>query len=210
MALDAARKKSLAGVEMSAFAMQVGAVKVFAKEDGNYGGRFYTIYKDAADRGAGTKAAAAHSAVKAVLNKGVSIPAGLRIYCTNAYAAQNRAFSRGAGWAEQAIVILGHAAVVGGRPDALSATGLGGCDKPTITCIHEIGHILHERSAGDAYWETGSAISGAAINHAEVSGYAKQNKKEFVAEVFAGLILGKAFSQVCMQEYAGLHGPAVP
>ena len=83
--------------------------------------------------------------------------------------------------------------------------------KPTITCIHEIGHILHERSAGDNYWEKGSAMtSGSPTNAGEVSGYAAQNKKEFVAEVFAGLILGKAVSGPCKAEYDSYGGPKVP
>lgn len=210
MALTAERKNGLAGAEMSAFASQTAQVKAFVKEDGVFGGRSYTIYRDASDPDAGTKAAAVHKSVKAIAGKGVGIPQGLRVYCTKAYEAQNRAFSRGVGWSDQAIVILGYAAVVGGRADALSATGLGGCDKPTITCIHEIGHILHERSAGDAYWETDSHLTGKATNYAEVSGYAGQNKKEFVAEVFAGLILGKGFTAACKAEYAGYHGPAVP
>ena len=197
-------------MEMAAFCSQTAEVKAFIKEEGVYGGRSYTIFKDSSDGDANTKAAAVHKAVKIIEDKGVAIPYGLRVYCTKAYAAQNRAFSRGVGWSEQALVILGHAALVGGRADALSATQLGGCDKPTITCIHEIGHILHERSLGDAFWETGSAVGGKATNHAEVSGYAGQNKKEFIAEVFAGLILGKHFSAACMQEYQGLGGPAVP
>jgi hypothetical protein len=210
MALDDGRKKSLASMEMGAFFNQTAQVKAFVRVQGNYNGNSYTIFKDSNDGDADAKAAAVHNAVKAIVDKGVALPTGLRVYCTKAYEAQNRAFSRGMGWDQVAYVILGPAALVGGRTDALSATGLAGKDKPTITCIHEIGHILHERSMGDAFWETGSGLSGKATNGSEVSGYAGQNKKEFVAEVFASLILGKKYSDTCMREYAALHGPAVP
>lgn len=210
MVLDGTRKAQLAGMETSAFMGQTAQVKAFVRVEGNYHGELYTIFKDFSDKDAAAKEAAVHAAVKKIKDKGLALPNGLRVYCTKAYEAQNRAFSRTIGWTECANVILGPAALVGGRADALSASGLGGCNKPTITCIHEIGHILHERSAGDAYWETGGGISGAAANAAEVSGYAAQNKKEFVAEVFAGLILGKPFSHACTQEYLGLGGPPVP
>lgn len=213
MALDATRKQQLGVGEASAFMTQIGTVKSFAREDGLYAGAAYTIFKDFHDGDASAKAAAVHAAVKKIVDKGVAIPNGLKVYCTKAYAAQNRAFSRDAGWNSVAIVVLGPAALTGGRPDALSATGLGGCNKPTITCIHEIGHILHETNLGDAFWETGSIVSGStgkAATAGEVSGYAGQNKKEFVAEVFAGLILGKNFSTNCKQEYANLGGPPVP
>ena len=69
---------------------------------------------------------------------------------------------------------------------------------------------MHERSLGDGFWETGSVVSGRAASANEVTGYAEQNKKEFVAEVFAALILGRTFSHTVMQEYAALGGPAVP
>ncbi len=210
MALDATRKSQLAGTETGAFMGQTAQVKAFVRVPGNYNGEQYTIFKDFSDPNASEKEAAVHAAVKKIKDKGLALPNNLRVYCTKAYEAQNRAFSRTVGWAECANVILGPAALVGGRADALSATNLAGCNKPTITCIHEIGHILHERSAGDSYWEKGSTLSGQAATAAEVSGYAAQNKKEFVAEVFAGLILGKAFSHGVVQEYLGLHGPVVP
>ena len=210
MALADARKKSLSAAEMSAFCSQTAQVKSFARELSRYGGQSYTIFKDHDDPDANTKAAAVHKAVKTIKDSGLNIPLALRVYCTKAYEAQNRAFSRGAQWDEVAIVILGRAALTGGRPDAMSATQANGFDKPTITCVHEIGHILNERNLGDSFWEKDSIMTGKATNGAEVSGYAAQNKKEFVAEVFAGLMLGRAFSDACMQEYASLGGPQLP
>ena len=211
MALDSTRKKQLATMEMSAFFGQTAQVKAFEREEGSYSGQTYTIFKDSADGDAAAKTAAVHQAVKKIIDKGVALPKNLRVYCTKAYEAQNRAFSRDGAWNEVSLVILGPAALNGGRADALSASGLGGCNKPAITCIHEIGHILHERNLGDGYWEKGALVtSGVATNSAEVSGYAGQNKKEFVAEVFAGLILGKNFTGPCKVEYNSYGGPAVP
>ncbi len=205
--LDAKRKSELGSGEMSAFFSQTGQVKAFVQEKGNYKGQTYTIYKDSADPNLAAKVAAVHKAVKTIIDKGVKIPADLRIYSTNAFEAQNRAFSRDATWNPIAFVILGSAALVGGRADALSATGFGGLDKPTITTIHEIGHILHERSSGDAFWATGSIIAGKADSAGRVTGYAAQNKKEFVAEVFAGLIIGKEFGGDVLDEYQRYNGP---
>ena len=210
MVLDATRKSKLSTTELSAFYQQVGAVKVFESEVGAAGGKKYMIFKDLGDPDLATKVTAVKDAIRLIDAKGVAIPTGLRVYCTNAYAAQNRAFHRDGQWNEIAMVILGPKAVVGGRADAMSGTKLGGCNPPTITCIHEIGHILHEHGAGDVFWETGSPLSGKATTAGEVSGYAGQNGKEFVAEVFAGKILGKAFSAAVNNEYAGFHGPAVP
>jgi hypothetical protein len=87
MALDDARKDALAGVEMSAFGTQTGAVKVFTKEDGVYGGQSYTIYRDSEDPDGPAKAAAVHKGVKTIKDKGIAIPTGLRVYCTKEYAA---------------------------------------------------------------------------------------------------------------------------
>jgi hypothetical protein len=206
MVLDSKRKENLSSIELGAFFGQTSKVKAYERELGQFGKFTYTIFKDERDPDAGAKAMAVHEAVKKIVGKGVGIPKDLRVYCTSAYEAQNRAFHRDMAWKEVAWVILGSAALKGGRSDALSASGLAGCDKPTITCIHEIGHNIHEKNAGDAFWE----LTGTPTNSNEVSGYAGQNKKEFVAEVFAGVILGKVYSKACMDEYASYGGPPVP
>jgi len=143
--------------------------------------------------------------------KEVAIPADLRSYCGGDNKAQNRAFHRGQGWVESAFVVLGGKAVVGGRADAVSATKLAGDAVPAISCIHKIGHCLQETSAGDdLYFGIGSILSGAPVNANQVSGYAAMPKKEFVAEVFASLVLGKTFNQAVIDEYRLYHGPVVP
>lgn len=96
------------------------------------------------------------------------------------------------------------------KPPALSGSGFNGLDKTTITIIHEIGHILHERYAGEYFWT--KALSGNVRNSQQVkqdvSQYAANNKREFVAEVFAGLIIGKKFPESVLAEYREYRGPA--
>lgn len=211
MALDKARKQVMVDMEMGSFYKVTATAKGFTHETAVYGGQTYMIFKDFGDSDAGAKAAAAHDAVKAVKDAGVAIPTDLRIYCVGDRNAQNRAFHRAQGWVKIAFVILGGKAVVGGRADAVSATKLGGYSTPAISCIHEIGHCLHETSAGDdLFFGTGSILTGEPVNATQVSGYAAMTKKEFVAEVFASLILGKTFSTAVMDEYRLYHGPVVP
>ncbi len=44
----------------------------------------------------------------------------------------------------------------------------------------------------------------------QVSGYAGYSKKEYVAEVFTGRVLGRIYSHAVMQEYQLYSGPPVP
>jgi len=207
--LTDARKKSLGSLEMSFFKSSL-ATDTFVKEAGNYKGQAYEIYRNSKDPDIVVKAAAVNRAVKLIIDKGLKIPVGLRFYLTNNPVAQNRAFPRDENWNAVAYVVLGPAAVKGGRPDALSASGFLGENTPTITTIHEIGHILHERSLGDAFWATGSIIAGAPTTGASVTGYANSSRKEFVAEVFAGMILGKRWPTDVLNEYRRYSGPVVP
>ncbi len=58
------------------------------------------------------------------------------------------------------------------------------------------------------YPELASFASGAKANVAEtVSGYAGQKPREFVAEVFLGLVYGRTFSSDVLEMYQGLGGP---
>ncbi len=209
VALNDARKAGLGKVEMGFFRSSLGSVN-FVKESSNYKGQSYEIYKNSNDPGVAIKVVAVNRAVKLIVDKGLRIPNALRLYLTNEFAAQNRAFPRDETWSEVAYVVLGPAALEGGRPDAFSATGFLGESKPTITTIHEIGHILHERSLGDPFWATGSIIAGAPSTGSQVSGYANSSKKEFVAEVFAGLVLGKRWPTEVLNEYRRYSGPIVP
>ncbi|HEX6022858.1 MAG TPA: hypothetical protein VFZ00_12735 [Solirubrobacter sp.] len=90
---------------------------------------------------------------------------------------------------------------------ALDASGVA-------TTVHEIGHMLHYRHNPSGFHllqETFHAGSVQDINQIanEVSAYAAKNPREFVAEVFLGLVYGRHFSPAVMQRYAGLRGAPV-
>ncbi|BDM74434.1 hypothetical protein HEK616_79210 (plasmid) [Streptomyces nigrescens] len=54
--------------------------------------------------------------------------------------------------------------------------------------------------------QDGDAVSHQSLAHG-VSAYAAGNPREFVAEVFTGLVYGKPFSPEIMRMYHGLGGP---
>ncbi len=210
--LDAARKKSLGGMEAATFRSHTAGI-VWVKEPGIYKKQWYSIFKDSADPELAVKVAAAHLAVKTIIDKGLKLPYDLRIYCTAKYEAQNRAYPRDDKWNETSMVVLRWAL----DPKApslgsVSQMKFSGFNRPAITTIHEIGHILHERSAGDMmYFGKGSTVvDGKAATAGKVSNYAGNSRKEFVAEVFAGLILGKKWPAAVLAEYNSYKGPSVP
>lgn len=206
-ALTDSRKASLGAVEMGFF-RSATENDVYFKEAGYYEDQFYEIFKNNQDPELQMKIAAVHRAVKTIKDRGVNIPYGLRVYCTNHSVAQNRAFSRNERFEPIAYVTLRWAGP-GGVSNSLSTQRFLDFDRPTISLIHEIGHILHERSLGDAFWTPGSIVTGSPTTANKVSGYAGNNKKEFVAEVFTGLILGKVWPTDVMNEYRRYGGPAV-
>jgi hypothetical protein len=155
--------------------------------------------------------AAVIEAVRAMSEAGVKIPYGLRVYCTNGNRGENHAFSRITDgpriFVPVADVVLSSA---GSWPwNSLSASPGMGLSPAAIAVIHEVGHILHERQAGDAYWRMDSArpLDGAQLR---VSGWATATQTEFVAEVFTGLVLGRNWPEEVMAEYASYRGPKVP
>jgi len=208
--LDEKTKQNIIEMDYKEFLRQSGLVKVINKEPGTYKGQAYTICKDADDPNLKAKVDAVNKAVKTVIDKGVNIPPALRVYCLGAFEAQNRSYMRDEKWNQIAYITLGSKAVEAGQVSAISSSGFGGFEKPTITTIHEIGHILHERVLGDDFFAKGSMIQGKPVNGAKVSVYASGTKKEFVAEVFAGLIIGMKFPAEVMEEYKSYRGPAVP
>ena len=85
----------------------------------------------------------------------------------------------------------------------------------TTIVVHELGHVLHELMDEQSFWThhepatmAGPAIWGAAS--VEVSQYATKLPLEFCAEVFAGTIAGKKYSQTVKIAYRALGGPEVP
>ncbi|WP_310719369.1 scabin-related ADP-ribosyltransferase [Streptomyces lydicus] len=86
------------------------------------------------------------------------------------------------------------------------------------TMVHELGHFLHYANARAQYHDLAftqfagrSGQGGDAVAHQNlafgVSAYAAGNPREFVAEVFTGLVYGKPFSPEVMRMYHGLGGP---
>ena len=82
---------------------------------------------------------------------------------------------------------------------------------PFHVFFHELGHCAHHDRAGsmfDAYKNTDFYGDKDAIAQ-EVSRYAVFNGVEFAAEVFAGLLTGKHYSDVVMRRYKAVNGPEV-
>jgi hypothetical protein len=97
-------------------------------------------------------------------------------------------------------VVIGKAAYQARKTDA----------KVTAVIVHEIAHLLHEALSQDIFWrnkKTSADIVPANIAM-QVSNYAaNKNFDEFVAEVFTGLVHGKAYSPAVItvyQNYGGL------
>ena len=198
-------KRTNAASEMAFFRSAYTAVKVWRPEKRQYGGFSYTVLvaTDPLDQNAQGKITGADKAVKAVIDHGFILPNDLRFYCSNVVGTLTQAFKRGDNWAPIAWIVLGD----GGSTKALSATsaGLNGFDTRTIRAIHEIGHILHERYEGDGFWEKGRTPNPAVS--AKVSAYGCCNEKEFVAEVFTGLMIGVRWPPDVIAEYHRFHGP---
>ncbi len=77
------------------------------------------------------------------------------------------------------------------------------------TVIHEMGHMMHYHSSpsnfyglhGAGFTQDGDRIS------AKVSGYANGAPREFVAEVFMGLVYGRTFDDEILEMYTAYGGP---
>jgi hypothetical protein len=83
--------------------------------------------------------------------------------------------------------------------------------------IHELGHILHEIHNPGVFWEELRAIEAAVAvspngpgwmnQSTHVSHYATKNQLEFVAEVFAGRLMGTHYALAVGAVYNALGGP---
>lgn len=223
----------------------IGQTRQFIPENGNYKGVPFVLRKDADDPDMELKVNAVKRGVAIVVDKGLTLPSNLTIYlvkdsdrfknplCFNQATGRSVrpvgmdcqevmtiAYQRGINWAPIADIILRK--ITPTKPAALSDSGLMGLPKPSITIIHEIGHILHERHAGEFFFTLGPFRNTewtAEVNRrgaadeaiaAQVSEYAKRNKKEFVAEVFTGAVLGKTFSAEVWEVYRRYRGPSIP
>jgi hypothetical protein len=216
--LSDADKRKFGTAEANNFAGQIGNVN-YVEERTSYKNQAYTIYKDPNDPDLKVKVAAINKGIKILIDSGLNIPRNLMVYSAGRPEAQNIGFKRGANWEPVAVVILGSKAtspMLGGM-SSISQSGFRynfvALDRPTITVIHELGHIIHERFMGDNFWLTlGGTVPPAELPNLDtrVSQYATTGKKEFVAEVFAGSIIGMKFPADIMAMYHRLGGPLLP
>jgi hypothetical protein len=188
----------------------------------SYKGQAWTKIKDLDDPNVAVKEAGIDRGIKILIDKGVRLPDNLVIYlhngqdlgCQGCERPVTIAFKRGINWAPVAAIIITSVAPEPNNPNLpyparMSSTGFGGLDKTTITIIHEIGHILHERQAGEFFWTITRDLPPG-TGWQEVSQYAGGASREFVAEVFAGAVIGKQFSPTVWAAYRQFRGPGVP
>jgi hypothetical protein len=106
--------------------------------------------------------------------------------------------------------------VTGADEYKFSSTGFDPSGVASI--VHEIGHALHfTESPGKFHGLWGSSFTGKApsgkqssqVANAEVSQYGGK-PREFVAEVFLGLVYGKKYSDDVMAIYRAFGGPLPP
>ena len=187
--------------------------KVYTLEVYNYQGNQARIYSGQGDGAAAEKTASVKKAIRTIVDRGIPMPPNLRIYCTDHTKVQNRAFTRDGGWNAVSYITLGPTALEPGDLQSISNSEHPGFTKGDVTCIHELGHALHAHKMGEAFLDLNAngGVNGlpSGKNGVQVSGYAGMSKKEYVAEVFTGLILGRTYSESVMAEYRQYNGPAV-
>jgi hypothetical protein len=82
--------------------------------------------------------------------------------------------------------------------------------KAVAVVVHEIGHLLHEHQSQVIFWQNkriGAATIPANIAQQISSYLSNNNYDELVAEVFAGLVHGRTYSQAVMLAYQAQGGP---
>lgn len=202
------RKSQLIKMEVERMYEVLGNGKGYDSHTFVHGGYPYTILCSLTDPDSGEKKIGVHTAVRTIVDNGFALPDPLRVYCSEDRRVQNRCFHRDTHWNDVCWITLGSTAASGGSVQSISRNPPVGHTHASVTCIHEIGHHLHETSAGDvAFHGTGSPLRGTAQTAGQVSAYACNTKKEFVAEVFAGMNCGMTFSRAVMEEYRALGGP---
>jgi hypothetical protein len=75
------------------------------------------------------------------------------------------------------------------------------------TVVHEMGHLMHFTSSASNFYSLQSAQLKTSAVASKVSTYAAGNPREFVAEVFLGLVYGKSFDDDVIQMYNTFGGP---
>lgn len=171
------------------------------------------VYRGFSDPLAEDKVIALRSAVGRVVRRtGIPMPNEITLYTSADTAFVNVAFQRAIGGARTASIGLGGKLA---NPMSLPvgiATGIGAGNADPVpfieaVCVHEIGHILHEMEDAEFFWSQEANQLPAANLAGQVSMYAGNNKKEYVAEVFTALVYGQALAQPVVDQYLAYHGP---
>jgi hypothetical protein len=194
---------------------------VWFRQQHVYNSQPYTIYTDSRDPDIELKMSAVHAAFRTVADLGLALgQERFEFYLLNknrvrsgGQPVQNITIKRGPDFVPLAKIMLADLTdpdptkvlTPDGRRTRLSFSGVGGRNRATITVIHEIAHVLHERWAGDAFWRMTAGTPQQVFG--PVSDYAKGNGKEFVAEVFTGALLGMRFPPEVWVAYRGYRGP---
>lgn len=207
------RKATMLQTEAGGLMKNLSESKAYLQEQCACEGQAYVIHKAHDDPKANEKTTAVKLAVKTVVDYGFTLPPNLRFYCIGSDKVQNRAWIRDAGWNSISYITLGPSALEPGQLQSISNSLHPGYTKGSVTCIHEIGHALHAARLGEAFLDVNAngGVNGGPTgkNAVLVSGYAGQSKKEFVAEVFTGTLLGRKYAADVMKEYNDYQGPTL-
>jgi hypothetical protein len=186
------------------------------------GGSTVTAHVDPSDPAAAQRVNALLQAVQRVAAAGFTVPAitaHLPRYGRSLTVTANGAQSRGpavprAEFIAPASIVLSPegtnnpiATTVGNPPvhrnlsTTLDPTGVG-------TMVHELGHFLHHTNDRARFWDLNFAEwnGTTAATAAQVSSYATDNPREFVAETFLGLVYGRQYPAAVLALYADLGG----
>ncbi len=225
MPVDKERRGAMIGMEfMGNFMKSINPIPIEGSiahrpttETYTYQGTTVTFHKYGGDALADDKVKAAKLAIKTVLdtqNNAFALPRGIRFFCTSNVNAKNQVFGRDPGWNAIYYVVLGPTSTINSRVMSISNEHQEGCgpnSKGYVTCLHELGHVLHIQKMGEDYYAKNDqgGVNGepTGANARQVSMYAGGTKKEFVAEVFAGMMIGRKYSDSVMDEYRSYKGP---
>ena len=212
MVVDATRRAAMISMEYAyGFLKAIVNEKAFIQEKYTYGTAGCVFYKGSSDGGSAEKVEAMKAAIQTVVNAGYTLPKELRVYTIADASVQNKIYTRDPLWMEIYYTTLGPTTCTDSGVASISNGAHPGFTKGHVTCLHELGHALHAMNMGEDFLATnanggvtGAPTGGMAV---QVSMYAGNSKKEFVAEVFAGMMIGRTYSSGVMAEYHSYNGP---
>lgn len=182
-----------------------------AVETHNFQGIRLNVYRGMSDPASDDKVGGVRQALAKLIPLGLDLPDTFDIYTSDKKDFVNVAFQRSMDGERKASIGLGGKLTNPMELPIGIATMKAGTQSTlnfcAAVCVHEIGHVLHEIADAEFFWS--AAANEATPGHlgGQVSMYAGNNIKEFVAEVFTALVYGDQFNQQVMTAYAGYHGP---